>query len=260
MRSHFLAFLTAILLPGLATAAVKTETVTYQHDGKEFKGFLAYDDASKEKRPGVMIVHEWWGLNDYARSRAKQLAEMGYVAFAVDMYGEGKTTEHPKEAAAMAGMVRKNEAEWLARASAGLKVLQKHEFVDGNKLAAIGYCFGGSTVLTMAHHQLPVKAVVSFHGALPVPTEEQAKNVKARVLICHGAADSFIPENVIQQVRDAYEKAKVDYQMSYFGNAVHSFTVPAADKVGIPGIAYNEAADRRSWAMMSQLFRESFGK
>src|SRR5262249_6156158 len=216
-----------------ARAEGKTREVTYTHDGRTFKGHLAWDCAGSGKRPGVLVVHEWWGLNDYARKRAEQLAKLGYVAFACDMYGEGKVTEHPKEAAEMAGTVRKNLKAWQGRAQAALKILQNHEAVDPGRLAAIGYCFGGSTAPQLAYTGADLKAVVTFHAALPVPGEDQAKAVKAKVLICHGAADSFVPEDVIQKFRSAFEKAKVDYQMVYFGGAQHSFTVAGVDRVGV---------------------------
>ncbi len=246
------------LFPAMSWGALKTETITYKVGDKTFKGHLAFDDASKDKRPGILVVHEFWGLDGYARKRAEQLAGMGYVAFAVDMYGDGKVTEHPKDAAAMAGEVRMNGKEWLARAEGGLKVLRDNPLVDAKKLAAIGYCFGGSTALKLAHAGSDVLAVVSFHGAPLVPTEEEAKAVKAKILICHGALDSFIKEDTIQQVRTAYEKGKVDYELIYLGGAVHSFTVPDADSKNMPGIAYNAAADRRSWAAMRALFDEVF--
>lgn len=252
--------LTLALCPAFAQAALKTETITYKVGDKTYKGYLAYDDASAEKRPGILVVHEFWGLNDYARKRADMLAKLGYVAFAVDMYGDGKVAEHPKEAAGMAGMVRKDGAEWLARANAGLKILRENPLVDGKKLASIGYCFGGSTSLKLAHAGTDLAAVVSFHGALPVPTEEEAKAVKAKILICHGAADSFIKEETIQSVRGAYEKASVDYQLIYYGGALHSFTVPGADPKMFAGVKYDAAADRRSWTAMRDLFKEVFEK
>jgi dienelactone hydrolase len=244
----------------LAQAEVKTKVVDYTYDGTNLKGYLAWDDAVQGKRPGVLVVHEWWGLNDYARKRAEQLAGMGYVAFACDMYGEGKTTQHPQEAGQMAGEVRKNLKTWQGRAQAGLKILQDNEMVDAKKVAAIGYCFGGSTALQLAYTGADLAAVVTFHGALPIPNAEQAKNIKSKILICHGALDSFIPEETIQKVRAALEEAKVDYHMVYYSGAVHSFTVPGADKVGMKGIAYNEAADRRSWKEMQDLFAEVLGK
>jgi dienelactone hydrolase len=263
MKMLTLLTLTVILMScvsGQIGAAVKTETVKYKVGDMVHIGFLAYDDASKEKRPGILVVHEFMGINDYARDRAKQLAGLGYVAFAVDMYGDGKLAKHPEEAKEMVGMLRKNEKLWLERAEGGLKILRDHPLVDGTKLASIGYCFGGSTSLKLAHSGANLAAVVSFHGALPVPTEDEAGKVKARILICHGALDSFIPEETIQKVRAAYEKAKVDYELIYLGGAVHSFTVPEADKMGMKGVAYQPAADRRSWAAMRALFDEAFGK
>ena len=250
--------LTLALCHPMATAAVKTETITYKVGDKTFKGMIAYDDAAKDKRPGILVVHEFWGLNDYAKKRAEQLASLGYVAFAVDMYGDGKTTEHPKEAGAMAGEVRKNQKEWLARANAGLDILRKNPHVDASKLASIGYCFGGSTSLALANSGADIKAAVSFHGAIVVPTDEQVKGIKARILICHGAADGFIKEETIQQMRSKYDNANVDYQMIYYGGSVHSFTVPEAGSDKSKGVAYDANADRRSWASMRALFDEVF--
>jgi len=259
-RIALLAPVFLIWIAPVARAEVKTKVVEYGYDGANLKGYLAWDDAVQGKRPGVLVVHEWWGLNDYARKRAEQLAGLGYVAFACDMYGEGKTTQHPQEAGQMAGEVRKNLKTWQGRAQAGLKILHDSEMVDSKNIAVIGYCFGGSTALQLAYTGADLAAVITFHGALPVPSAEQAKNIKAKVLICHGALDSFIPEETIQKVRAALEEAKVDYQMNYYGGAVHSFTVPGAEKVGMKGIAYNEAADRRSWREMQDLFNEVFGK
>jgi dienelactone hydrolase len=239
-------------------AEVKTKTVTYSHGGVSLIGHLAWDDATAGKRPGVLVVHEFWGLNDYARKRAEQLAALGFVAFAADMYGEGKATTHPQEAGQMAGAVRKEIKTWQGRAQAALKVLQDHELVDPRRIAAIGYCFGGSTALVLAYTGADLAAVVTFHGALPVPDSEQAKAIKAKILICHGALDSFIPEATIQKVRDAFEQAKVDYEINYYGGSVHSFTVPDADKAGMKGVAYNAEADQRSWRDMLRLFSEVF--
>jgi len=258
-RNWLLALSLALCVVPAARAEVKTKTVTYDFDGVTFKGHLAWDDSVKGKRPGVLVVHEWWGLNDYARKRAEQLAALGYVAFACDMYGEGKTAQHPKEAGEMASEVRKNLKTWQGRAKAALKVLQEDEHVDGKKLAAIGYCFGGSTALQLAYSGADLAAVVTFHAGLPVPEAGQAKAIKAKLLICHGAADGFVPEDTIHKVRAALEEAKVDYQMVYFGGAQHSFTVPTADKAGVKGLAYNEAADRRSWQDMLQFFGETLG-
>src|SRR5262245_27618482 len=245
-----------VVLP--ATAAVKTKVVTYEHGGVQFTGHLAWDDSSSAKRPGVLVVHEWWGLNDYAKKRAEQLAGMGYVAFACDMYGDGKLAKHPDDAMKFANEARQNAGVWRGRAQAALKVLQDHEAVDSAKLAAIGYCFGGSTIMQLAYTGADLKAVVSFHGGLQPPTPDQAKAIKSKVLICHGALDTFIPEATMQAVRKALDDAKVDYEMIYFGGATHSFTVPDAARAGVPGLAYNEAADRRSLRDMGDLFNDVF--
>ncbi len=239
-------------------ATVKTEVVSYKVGNTTFKSFLAWDDAVKGKRPVVLVFPEWWGVNEYAHKRAEQLAGMGYVAMAADMYGDGKTTEHPEEAGAMAGAVRKDIKEWEARAQAALKFLRDNPNVESKKVAAIGYCFGGSTALQLAYTGADISTAVSFHGALIVPDDQQVKAIKAKILICHGAADSFIPEETALHVRSALEKGKVDYEMQYYGGAQHSFTNPDAGKKGVPGLAYNAKADHRSWTAMSRLFQEVF--
>jgi dienelactone hydrolase len=249
-----------LLLAGPARAEVKTKTIDYEHGGTKLKGYLAYDDAAKGKRPGVLVVHEWWGLNDYARKRAEQLAGLGYVAFAADMYGDGKTTAHPKEAGEMATKVRANLDAWRGRATAALDVLKAQPQCDKTKLAAIGYCFGGSTALQLAFAGADLKAVVSFHGALPAPSEEDARRVKAAILVCHGGDDKFIPDAAIKAFRDGLDKAGVKYEFVSYPGVVHSFTVPEADKVGNPGMKYDKAADEDSWKRMLKLFEDKFGK
>jgi dienelactone hydrolase len=246
-----------LVAAGTAGAAVQTKDIDYDHNGTKLRGFLAYDDAATGKRPGVLVVHEWWGLDDYAKRRAKMLAEMGYVAFCPDMYGVGKVTEHPKEAGKMAQTVRMNVQSWRARAQAGLKVLQSQENVDGEKLAAIGYCFGGSTALQLAYSGAPLKAVVTFHAALPTPTAEEAKAIKAGILVCHGADDAFIPEKAIADFKAALDRAGTRYQFESYPGAVHSFTVKEADAKGLKGMGYNEAADKKSWEQMQALFKET---
>jgi dienelactone hydrolase len=248
----------------LTTAAVarsqeqtKTKMISYQYGGVTFKGYLAWPE-TEEKRPGVLVLHEWWGLNDYAKKRAEQLAGLGYVAFAADMYGEGKTTEHPKEAGQFATQVRSNVAVWQGRAKAALDVLVGLPQVDTTRVAAIGYCFGGSTALELAYTGADLKAVVTFHAALPVPDASQAKAIRAKVLINHGAADKFIPEETAAKFRAALEAARVDYAMVYHGGAMHSFSVPGIDQKNVPGLAYNAEADRRSWESMLVLFRDLF--
>jgi dienelactone hydrolase len=241
-------------------AAIQTKNITYQAGGVECRGYLAWDDAPQGNRPGVLVVHEWWGLNDYARRRADDLAKLGYIAFAADMYGEGKSTNHPNEAREMATKVRENTDEWRKRAVAALDVLKSQPQCDNTKLAAIGYCFGGSTVLELAYGGADLKAVVSFHGALPTPTPEEVKQIKAAILVCHGGADSFIPDKVVKAFRDALDKGNAKCEFVSYPGVVHSFTVPDADKHGNPGMKYDKAADEDSWKRMLALFTEKFGK
>ncbi len=239
-------------------AKVITKNIAYTHGEVELEGFLAWDDAGKAKAPGVLIVHEWWGLNEYAKSRAKRLAAEGYVAFAADMYGKGKVTEHPKQAGEWMNTMTANVKNWQARAMAGLKVLQSQEMVDTNNLAAIGYCFGGATVTQLAYGRAPLKGVVSFHGALPLPSEGQDITSKVKILIAHGNEDPFLKEDHIRKFRSALENAGLDWQMVVYAGAKHSFTNPAADKVGMDALEYNKQADVRSWNHMELFFEELF--
>jgi len=260
MYRSLIALAAVALTAGVSQAGVTTKTVEYEFDGVKLKGFLAYDDAMKEKRPGVLVVHEWWGLDDYAKSRCKQLALLGYVAFAPDMYGDGKVTEHPDDARKMATMVRENVKVWRGRAEAGLKQLKAQPNVDGDKIAAIGYCFGGSTCLQLAYSGADLKAVATFHAALPKPTEGEAKAIKARILVCHGEADFFIQPDAVKAFRDALDAAKVKYEFVGYKDVFHSFTVPDADKHKIKGMKYDMKADADSWDRMKKLFKETLGR
>jgi dienelactone hydrolase len=241
-----------------AYAKISTKTVPYQHEGVQLEGYLAYDDSISGKRPGVLVVHEWWGLNDYVRKRVEQLAALGYVAFAADMYGKGKVTEHPKQAAEWAEQLRSNIDLWQRRALAGLEVLKKEPGVDTGRIAAIGYCFGGSTVQQLAYSGADLKGVVSFHGSLVVPTDEQVKKVKASILICHGAADPFVKFDTLQQYISTMQKSGLDWLMIIYGGAKHSFTNPNADKMGMDALKYNKLADHRSWRHMKDFLDEIF--
>jgi dienelactone hydrolase len=258
MRTLLTLGLTAVFTAA-AVAAPQSKEVAYSHGGKSFKGHLVWDDATPGKRPGVLVLHEWWGLDEYAKKRAEQLAGMGYVAFAADMYGEGKVAEHPDDAKKMSSEVRANVENWRGRAQAALDVLKKDERVDPSKLAAIGYCFGGSTALQLAYGGADLDAVVTFHAGLPTPTPEQAKAVKAQVLVCHGADDKFVSEESIQKLKEALDAASVKFRVESYPGAVHSFTVPGADKHKVPGLAYNAEADKKSWASMKAVFDEVFG-
>ena len=234
-------------------AKVVTQTVAYDYKGQKMQGYLAYDDAKSGPRPGVLVVHEWWGLNDYIRGRARQMAQMGYVAFAPDMYGDGKTTRDPKEAGAWSSAVR---PELVPRAKAGLEQLKRAAGVDSAKLGALGFCFGGSTVLALAYSGEDLKGTVLFHGSLFPP--ENAAQIKSPIVILHGEKDTFIKPESITQVKDALDAAKVDWYMVTYANSVHAFTNPDADSFKIPGIGYNEKAARRSWDEMQYFFRTQF--
>ncbi|HLJ94381.1 MAG TPA: dienelactone hydrolase family protein [Gemmataceae bacterium] len=256
-----LAVLAAVVaVPALADAAVQTKKVSYKHGNLDCQGFLAWDDAVQGRRPGVLVVHEWWGLNDYARSRAEQLAKLGYVAFAADMYGEGKIAQHPKEAGEMANHVRANVDDWRQRAATALEVLKSQPQCDPKNLAAIGYCFGGSTALQLAYSGADLKAVATFHAALPTPSDADVKHIKATILVCNGADDSFIPSQAIQAFRGALDKGHVQYEFVNYPGAVHSFTVADAEKHGLAGMKYDKAADQDSWKRMQALFKDKFGK
>jgi dienelactone hydrolase len=243
-----------------ARAGVHTERVEYKHGDVVLEGYLAYDDSTTEKRPGVLIVHEWTGMNPYVEKRAEQLAGMGYVAFALDMYGKGVRAKDAKEAASLAGKYKDDRKLMRARAQAGLDVLTKQSRTDSTRVAAIGYCFGGTTVLELARAGTPIKGVVSFHGDLATPTPEDAKNIKAKVLACHGADDPFVPAKVVSDFEAEMRKGGVDWQLISYGNAVHSFTNSGAGNDNKRGAAYNADADHRSWAAMQQFFAEIFGK
>ena len=254
-----LTVLILLLIGTTVQAKVQTKTISYKHGDVELAGYLAYDDSIKGKRPGVLVVHEWWGLNDYARKRAEQLAGMGYVAFALDMYGKGKVTKHPEQAGEWSKQVRSNTRLWQQRALAGLEVLKKDRRTDTNRIAAIGYCFGGSTVQQLVYSGAAIKGVVSFHGHLLSPPAEQVNEVKAKILICHGAADRLAKAGVVENYIAAMETSGLDWQMNIYGGAKHGFTNPDADKAGIAALGYSKSADQRSWSDMQSFFAEIFG-
>lgn len=262
MTRWALATVISLAAAGSATAAVQTKAIDYEQDGTKLKGFLAYDDAVKDKRPGVLVFPEWWGLNDYAKDRCKQLAALGYVAFAADLYGEGKVIDiaHPQDAQKMAMALRANQTTWRGRAQAALKQLTSQANVDPAKVAAIGYCLGGTTALQLAYSGADLKAVVTFHAGLSAPTAAEAKAIKARILVCNGADDKFIPEKAIADFKAALDGGGVKYEFVGFPGAVHSFTVPTADKVGNPGMKYDKAADEKSWQLMRDLFKQTLGR
>ena len=237
------------------------EEVTYSTDTINMKGYLAYDANQEGARPGILVVHEWWGHNDYARKRADMLAEMGYTALAVDMYGDGKTADHPDDAGKFSSEVAQNIESGEARFNAALDLIKSHPTTDPNNIAAIGYCFGGGVVLHMARSGSDLRGVVSFHGSLGTETPAQEGAIKAAVLVCHGADDPFVPAEHVEAIQTEMEAAKADFTFKSYPGAVHSFTNPSADSVGakfeLP-LKYDQAADEQSWQEMQDLFARIF--
>jgi len=244
-----------------AWCAVTGSEVTYTSGSTTMKGYLAYDDAISGKRPGVLVVHEWWGQNEYARKRAEMLAELGYTALAVDMYGNGKQATHPEDAGKFSGELRRNLPEARARFEAAMKLLQQQPTVDADRIAAIGYCFGGGVVLEMARRGLDLKAVVSFHGSLGTDHPAEKGAIKAKILVANGADDPFTTPEQIAAFKQEMDAAGADYQFINYPGAKHSFTNPSADQYGkqfnLP-LEYNKEADEQSWQAMQQLFKQVF--
>jgi len=247
-----------------AYGALVSESVDYELNGQRFIAYLAYDDAIKTKRLGVLVVHEWWGHNAYARKRADMLAELGYTALALDMYGEGKQADHPEDAGKFAGEVKKNMVNAEARFVAAKNLLMEHYTVDVNKIAAVGYCFGGGLVLDMIRRGVDLVAAVSFHGSLatqsPAPPNLINNLIKTKVLICHGGSDPFIKPEHITAFKKEMKSARVDMEFKTYANAKHSFTNPGADAYGkqfnLP-LEYNAEADKQSWQDMQDFLRRT---
>jgi dienelactone hydrolase len=258
----FLAFVAAA--SGLF-AKIVTKPVAYEHAGVKLEGYLAYDDAKASaaiKAPGVLVIPEWWGLTEYPKGRAEQLAKLGYVAFAADMYGAGIVTGDPKKAGELAGQFY-GKPLMAERARAGLDQLVKTGLVDATRVAAIGYCFGGATVQALAYSGAPLAGIVSFHGSLIPASAEAAAANKAKFLVCHGAVDPFIKAEELAAFTKAMNDGRFDYQFVSYAGAIHAFTNPKADEIAksaglTGGIGYNAAADKRSWEHMRTFFGEIF--
>lgn len=263
MPRVFIVFLMIALFVALSPAAraeLRTQQVEYREGPAVLKGFLAYDDATEDLRPAVLVVPEWWGLTDYPKRRATQLAKMGYVAFAADMYGDGKTTDDPKQAAAWSTPFAKDRNLMRQRAQAGLDTLLNQKYVDKSRVAAIGYCFGGTTSLELARSGAALLGVISFHGDLTRTENQGPDDIKAKILVCHGADDPFVPLPAVSAFIDEMKQAKADWQISMYSGAMHAFTNPGVDKYHLTGTAYNEQADKRSWMALCDFFAELFRK
>lgn len=246
-----------------AYAKIQGKEVEYSANGATLKGYLVYDDSIKGKRPGVLVVHEWWGLNDYARKRARMLAKMGYTAFALDMYGEAKQASNTEEAGKLSGMVMGNLDDAQARFDAALELLRNQKTTDPKRIAAIGYCFGGGIVLNMALRGVDLDGVASFHGMLPTSAPAKSGEVKAAVLVLHGEDDQFVKPEQVEKFKELMKNEKADFEVITYPNAKHGFTVPEADanakKFNIP-LGYNAEADKKSWAKLQEFLKRIFLK
>lgn len=258
-----LTLLLGLTLVSTLSAKLVTKHVPYEQGGVKLEGVLVYDDAKTAagKLPGVLVVHEWWGLNDYAIMRARQIAEMGYVAFALDMYGAGVNTTDAKRAGELAGQFY-GKPLMAERARAGLDQLLASGLVDENRVAAIGFCFGGSTVMALAYSGAPLVGIVSFHGGpIPATAADAARN-HAKFLICHGAADPFTSKEQLDAFLRSLDENHIDYEFALYSGAKHAFTNPEASKLAVednlPGIGYNAEAAHRAWQTMRDFLAEVF--
>jgi len=254
MKYIFLA--ASLLFATGGNAAMKTENVEYKDGGTVLEGYMAYDGAVNTPRPAVMIVHQWKGLGEYEKMRARQLADSGYIAFAIDVYGKGVRPKGMPEAGKISSSYKENRPLFRQREQAALEFLKKNPLVDQNKIVIMGYCFGGTGALELGRSGAPLAGIVSFHGGLSNPTPADAKNIKAKSLILHGAIDPNVKPEEVFAFQKEMNDAKVDYQFVSYSGAVHSFTEKAAGNDISKGAAYNEAADRRSWAALMDFLAE----
>ena len=254
---RFVAALCLVVFSSQLDAAIQTKIIEYRDGDVVLEGLLAWDDAVANA-PGVLIVHQWMGRTDYEEARAKQLAKEGYVAFALDIYGKGVRPGNPQEAGKVATIYKSDRKLYRRRLQLGLDQLRAQSMVDTKRVAAIGYCFGGTGVLELARTGADLKGVVSFHGGLDSLNPEEAKKIKAKILICHGADDPFVPVMDIEATKKELSDADVDWQMIYYSEAVHSFTQVMAGNDNSRGAAYQERADKRSWQAMKSFFSEIF--
>ena len=253
-RTTSLAALAALALAGPARAAIKTQTVEYKQGDTTLQGFFAWDDAVKAKRPGVLVIHEWWGHNEHARNQAKRLAKAGFVGFALDMYGKGKVTTHPEDAQAFMKEATADAAVMKARFDAALARLKQHPMVNGDEIGAVGYCFGGGVALGMVDAGEDLDAVATFHGAMPKSPPPEGAKLKTHVLIATGGADPMVPPDQAEAFAKELRAAGADVQVVVYPKAKHGFTNPGADKVGMKGLGYDADADKKSWQAAVKMF------
>jgi dienelactone hydrolase len=248
-------FLFLLLLPLISHAKIQTEKVIYESNGAKLEGTIVYDDAIKKPAPGILVFPDWMGHGEYSQMRAKQLAELGYVALAADVYGQGVHPKDAKEAGELAGKYKNDRKLMRERAQAAFNVLANHKRVNKTKLAAIGYCFGGSVALELARDGAALNSVVSFHGGLA--TSMKAEKMAPKILVLHGGDDPYVPMEEVVSFEDEMRNAKADWQLIAFGNTVHAFTDPKAGNDNSKGAAYNELSANRAWAQMKMVFKET---
>jgi dienelactone hydrolase len=241
-----------------ARGEIVSKAVQYKQGDAVLEGWSVYDDAVQGKRPAVLVFHAWKGLGDYEKKRAEMLAKLGYNVFAADIYGQGIRPQTPQAAGAEASRYKNDRPLLRARARAALEVLARHELTDPKRIAAIGYCFGGTSALELARSGADIVGVVSFHGGLSSPTPADARNIKAKVLALHGADDPAVPPAEVAAFEQEMRQGGVDWQLTLYGGAVHAFTDWTVGTDNSKGAAYNERADRRSWEAMKQFFAEIF--
>jgi len=258
-RTMLAAAAACLTFAGAARAEVRTKTIEYRQGDTPLQGFLAWDDSAKDKRPGVLVIHEWWGENEHARNQAVRLAKAGYVGFALDMYGKGKVATHPKDAQAFMEEATKDPGVVRARFDAAMAVLKAQPQVDSSKIGVVGYCFGGGVALQMAREGAEIDALATFHGALALHGEPAQKGkVKPRILVATGGGDPMVPKEQVEALKKEMKDAGANFEVVTYPGAKHSFTNPDAGKAGMDGLAYNATADRESWKAAMKMFHEVF--
>ena len=263
MKKLFVLFL-LFGITSSANAGIHTETVNYSSGGVQLTGFLAYGDSIKAKRPGILVVHEWWGHNKHAQDRARKLAQLGYTAFALDMYGDGKLADHPDKAGEFMNAAFKNWEASQAKFREAKKILQAHETVDAEKIGAIGFCFGGAVSIRMARGGEDLKGIVAFHSALPNQPPIEKGKVSASILVINGAEDAFLNSDTVASFVKQMVDANTDFTYMSLKGVRHSFTNPMADefskKFNLPALKYDKQADKKSWRAMHRFFKRVFAR
>ncbi|MDD5362260.1 MAG: dienelactone hydrolase family protein [Ignavibacteria bacterium] len=255
-RKYFVFVL--LILSQQLMSQIKTEYIAYKDGDVVLEGYLAYDVSLKTSAPGIIIVHDWMGESSFTNEKAEALAKLGYVGFAADIYGKDFRPKNQDEAGKLAGIYKNDRQLMRRRINLALDEIKKQKFVDPDKIAVMGYCFGGTVALELARSGADVKGTLTFHGGLDTPTPQDAKNIKGKVLVMHGGDDPFVPREQVNAFEKEMKDAGVDYQLFIYSGAVHSFTNPAAGNDNSKGAAYNEKADKRSWEAMKTFFKEIF--